>query len=143
MMLAEVSQIEVWMLVGQLLMAVGTIGALAFMAASFNKKQNVAFKQPVTVTISEELHKVFAAKEAFDLHVAENKKDHEQIFSKLGGVERGLRGEFSTELKVVRAEMIEAGRQLAALNNNAEMLNQAMTAERSRLDREIERRREA
>jgi hypothetical protein len=82
-----------------------------------------------------------ASKEEFDKHVTANKGDHDNIFSKLGGVERGLRGEFSTELKVVRSEMVEAARQLAALSNNAELLNQSMVSERSRLDREIERRR--
>lgn len=82
-----------------------------------------------------------ASKEEFDKHIESNKEEHDQLFSKMGGMERGLRGEFSNEIKVVRSEMVETVKQLAALNNNAELLNQAMTAERARLDREIERRR--
>lgn len=69
MMLAEISQYEVWTLVATLVMAAGTLGAFVIMIISFNRKQQVQFRQPVQVTINEELHKAFASKEAFDAFV--------------------------------------------------------------------------
>ena len=36
-------------------------------------------EQPVSITITEELHKVFAAKDEFDRHVATNHREHDTI----------------------------------------------------------------
>ena len=131
MMLAEAtgpSQLEIWMLIGQLLMAIGTIGALVLMAAAFNKKQNVAFKQPVSVTISEELHKVFAAKEAFENHIAENKKEHENFYSKIGGVERGAAANLAGRFDKISSELTEQGKDIAGLKKETELQNQTLAA---------------
>ena len=57
------------------------------------KSRVTQIQQPVNITITEELHKIFAAKEDFERHVAENGSVHRDLFSKLGGMERGARSE--------------------------------------------------
>ena len=83
MLAAEITQMEIWMLISNLLVAIGTLGALVFMVLSFNKKQRVAFQQPVTVTITEELHKTFAAKSEFDAHVLANQTHSLEVFREI------------------------------------------------------------
>jgi len=84
MILADaVNQMEVWMLVGQLIMAAGTIGTLIYMVVASNKKTDVRFHQPVSVTITEELHKTFAAKADFDAHVRKNQDDTLEVFREI------------------------------------------------------------
>ena len=65
--------------------------------------------------------------------------EDEKLHARIGGVERGLRNEFAGEIKMVRAEMIEAAKQLSGLSKSAELFNQSLAEQRSRLDREIER----
>lgn len=123
------SDIITWGIILTLTTIAGNVATVIALLVNRKQKREVSFGF------------VPASKEEFDDHRMNNKEEHDQLFSKLGGVERGLRGEFSNEIKTVRSEMTETVRQLAALNNNAELLNQAMAAERARLDREIERRR--
>lgn len=130
---------EVWMLVGQLLMAVGTIGALIIMAAAFNKKQNVQFKQPVNVTISEELHKIFAAKETFDRHVAENKAEHEQLHSRIGGVDRGNGGKLNMEVTAVHVRINAIDKSVSRLEATTELQNQQLAAIQSDIKQLLQR----
>jgi len=90
-------------------------------------------QQPVSVTISEELHKVFAAKEAFENHVAENKDDHDKLFSKIGGVERGGRDEverkitlLSTQLNSTNATMHETKGEMKQLTSQLVLIQQEL-----------------
>jgi flagellar motility protein MotE (MotC chaperone) len=129
MMLAEISQMEVWMLISQIVIAVGTIGALLFMAASFNKKTNVAFKQPVSVTISEELHNVFASKTEFEKHLADFKEKHKEVWATL----RGENQRISSEVTATR----EA---IAGLESTTGMQNQQLAAIQSDIKRLLEKR---
>jgi len=71
-MLAEISQVEIWMLVGQLVMAIGTIGTLLFMVVGRNKPTELTANPPLDVRIVEEMHKQFALRSDFLEHVRDN-----------------------------------------------------------------------
>jgi hypothetical protein len=43
-------------------------------------------------------------KKEFDKHVEENRGEHERIFAKLGGVERGVEGRLNAKLDAMAAE---------------------------------------
>jgi hypothetical protein len=138
-MFAEVSQMEVWMLISQVVMALATVGALLFMAAAFNKRQKVQFQQPVSVTITEELHKVFASKENFDKHIAENRHEHDNIFSKIGGVDRGTGAKISTEVTAIHARINLLDKATGRLEAATEFQNQQLAQMDSKITRLLER----
>ena len=73
------SESEKWILGCTIVMALGTIGALIVAIIAVNKKQEVRVDQPVNVTITEELHKTFAAKEDLKSHVAETKDEFRRV----------------------------------------------------------------
>ena len=120
MMLAEITQMEIWMLVAEILIAIGTVGALLLMVASFNKKQNIQFKQPVSVTISEELHKEFASREDFEKHLADFKEKHSEVW-------RTLRGENQR----ISDEVTKTREAIAGLEATTQMQNQQLAGMQS------------
>jgi ABC-type nickel/cobalt efflux system permease component RcnA len=54
--------------------------------------------KPAPGEVRDEAHRKFIAKEAFAHAEAEHKKVHEQLFAKIGGVERGARDHFDRRL---------------------------------------------
>lgn len=72
--------------------------------------------------------------EALEKRLAEHQAVHSEIFTKIGGMERGLRGEFREEIKTMREELSEAANTIAAVNRSAEMLNQQIIEARARID---------
>src|SRR5262252_8442133 len=48
----------------------------------------------------------------FDAHVAENRHAHENLFAKIGGLERGINAHLNNELKSLREESREESRAL-------------------------------
>lgn len=80
-----------------------------------------------------------ASKVEFEKLAADNKKEHDNLFSKIGIMERGLRGEIAAELRVIRSEMTQTTAALSSLRASADMLNQSIASEKARLDRTIER----
>jgi hypothetical protein len=88
----------------------------------------------------------FATRREFEGHVTEFKKHtehnegvHKDLFSKLGGIERGLRGEFREEIKTMRGEINEANSAAASLKATIEQLNQSLVGAQARIDRIVER----
>ena len=127
-MLAELTGLEIGgcivaIVVGVSGLVIGIIGLL--------KKTEVKVEQPVSVTITEELHKIFAAKEAFETHVAENKKEHENFFTKIGGVERGAAANLAGRFDRISEELIEQGKDIAGLKKETEMQNQTLASVQS------------
>ena len=136
MMFAEAVAKDVnWTLIVSGLMALATVG----MWLDAKKKRVTEIKQPVNVTISEELHKIFAAKEVFEKHVAENREDHDKIFSKMGGVERGAASALEAKVEVVRKDLIHIGNQVAGLKTQTDLQNQQLARMDSKLDRLAEK----
>ena len=95
---------EKWIVGCTILVALCTLGAVIISIVALNRKQEVKVEQPVSITITEELHKVFANREAFNEHVADNKREHENIFSKIGGVERGLSAKIHGEMTAINED---------------------------------------
>lgn len=80
-----------------------------------------------------------ASKEAFATHVIENREAHEQIFSKIGGVERGAKSALEQQVEVVRKDVMQCGRDISGLKVETQLQNQSLARVESKLDRLIER----
>jgi hypothetical protein len=89
-------------------------------------------------------------KKDFDHLAAENAAVHDQLFAKIGGVERGLDGRLAGRLDKFEAEAIGSrrlmhqnisaiGNDVAALKKEAELANQRAFQMDAKIDRLIER----
>lgn len=108
-MIAEISSGEIWLVVSSV---AGTIIALiALLVVAFKKTDTVISPQPLIVAMQKE----FATKHEFDAHVNRNSEDHDKIFSKIGGVERGAKSTTDQQVEVVRKDLIHVGNQVAGL----------------------------
>lgn len=81
----------------------------------------------------------YVAKTEFQTHVNQNTRDHENIFSKIGGVERGAKSAVEQQVEVVRRDLMKCGNDIAALQASTEMQNQSLARVEAKLDRLIER----
>lgn len=86
----------------------------------------------------------------FDAHVQENKHEHENLFAKLGGLERGLNARLNAELKVLRderredisalhQELNQVARNVSGLEATNMLQSQRLAEISAKLDRVIER----
>jgi len=100
------------------------------------------------VTISPDV----VARPDFEAHAAENKHEHENLFSKLGGVERGLHAQLHGEIKHVREErredihalrheLNEVAKKVSGLEATNTLQSQRLAEINAKLDRVIERQR--
>lgn len=76
---------------------------------------------------------------SFEAHAAATRDSHDQLFNKLGGMERGLRGEFRGELDALRTEIGQAAREVSRLSATVIALNQSLATATTRLDRLADR----
>ena len=97
--------------------------ALTAVVSTFFKKTDVSVQQPVQVTITEELHKIFANKETVEKHFKENREDHDKIFAKIGGVERGGRDAVESKVETVRKDVVIVSNQVSALKAQTDSQN--------------------
>jgi homospermidine synthase len=130
---------EKWILGCTIVMALGTICAVVVSIVALSRKQEVKVEQPVTITITEELHKIFAGREVFEKHVAENREDHADIFKKIGGVERGAASTIDQRVEVVRRDLVQVGQQVSGLQSETKLQNQQLARMDAKLDRLTER----
>jgi hypothetical protein len=82
---------------------------------------------------------VEALNKELDAHKAETRATDENLFAKLGGMERGLRGEFRGELETLRNEIGDAARSVSSLSATVTALNQSLISATGRLDRLADR----
>ena len=86
----------------------------------------------------------------FDIHVSENKHEHENLFSKLGGLERGITAHLNDELRALRderredistlhSELNEVARKVSSLEATNTLQSQRLAEINAKLDRVIER----
>lgn len=97
----------------------------------------IAFSVMSGVSTLVTLVSVFATKREMDAlakQIETHAGIHKDIFSKLGGIERGLRGEFREEMQSLRTEIQEAATSVAAMTKAAELLNQQLIEARGRID---------
>lgn len=79
------------------------------------------------------------AKEEFNRHVESNANDHRDIFSKLGGVDRGAAKKISDESLVLHNRINSLDKAVGGLETAAEMTNQRLVQIDAKIDRLIER----
>jgi hypothetical protein len=127
------NEADKWILGCTIVVALCTIAAVVISVIALNKKQEVRVDQPVSVTITEELHKIFAAKAMFEKHVSENREDHDKIFSKIGGVERGAKTSTDAQVEVVRRDLVHVSNQVAGLQVETKLQN----AQLSRMEKNL------
>ncbi len=136
MMLAELTGLETGsLIVGFVFGAIG----LALTGISVFGKAQVRVEQPVAITLTEELHKSFAAREVFEKHVEDNRRDHENIFSKIGGVDRGSGAKISTEVTAIHARINLLDKSNSRLEATTEMQNQTLSQITADVKRILER----
>ncbi len=95
--------------------------------------------KPSPGDVSRESAERFNTKHEFHQHVAANNRDHENLFSKIGGVERGLKTAIEQQIDTVRKDLIGCVRDIAGLNKETQLQNQSLARVESKLDRLIER----
>jgi hypothetical protein len=137
-MLADISNTELGTWVYALATVIQIAGTIAILVTiNSRQKREVSFAgEPVD-------------QKNFDKHVAENAAVHNQLFARIGGVERGLESRltaridrFETESKESRLLMHQdisaIGNDVAALKKEAELANQRAFQMDSKIDRLIE-----
>jgi hypothetical protein len=78
-------------------------------------------------------------KKEFEAHCAHNAREHENLFTKMGGMERGIRTEIKGDLEKVHASVAVLSREVGALNEVGEVRSQQMARMDAKLDRLVER----
>jgi hypothetical protein len=76
---------EIWIVLGGLAVVASIAGNYAQWMLARRKRERVTLDQPLEVTFARQ----FTGLEVFNAHVAKNEREHENLFSKIGGVERG------------------------------------------------------
>ena len=87
----------------------------------------------------------------FEAHALENKHEHENLFAKLGGLERGINAHLNLELKSLReerredvrglhSELNDLARKVSGLDATNALQNQRLAEINAKLDRVIDRR---
>ncbi|HTH49750.1 MAG TPA: hypothetical protein VMB21_19710, partial [Candidatus Limnocylindria bacterium] len=66
--------------------------------------------------------RTFATKESLDRHITDTKKEHEHLFAKLGGMERGLRAETDLKIGALRDKVDDIAVNVSAVAREAEDL---------------------
>lgn len=139
-MLADISP-------GEWLMLAVTVGLFIVALIGLLKKTDVNVSpQPLQI----ELQKQFADKHEFDKHVMQNKTDHDQIFSKIGGVDRGNSKKLEDQIQILRSErhadavethrrINEMEKSVGGLESATELQNQSLAALQSDVKRILER----
>ena len=95
------SEAEKWILGCTIIVALCTVAAVVISIIALNKKQDVKVEQPLSVEMVESL----VTKDDFNRHVEKNDEIHDQLFSKLGGVERGSRDNNEVKVSELRREL--------------------------------------
>jgi hypothetical protein len=135
----ESMQIGVWLIAGTAVLqaANAAIGVARFFTNRSERRQ---------VTISPGL----VSRPEFETHVNEDRHEHEKLFARLGGMERGLHEQFNNELKAAREEGLadiralhqeinEVARKVSGLEATNTIQSQRLAEISAKLDRVIER----
>lgn len=112
-----------------------TIGVLVAIGANIIAlfRSNRAQKRDVTIMES------VVTRNEFDKHVASNHQDHRDMFSKLGGVERGSAGKLSEEITKVHNRINDLDKSVGGLEATTELQNQTLSSINSDVKRILER----
>ena len=106
--------------------------------------------KPAPGDVQREAAERFAEKEELRHHIEWNRREHENLFSKIGGVERGAaantekkfeerRIEHNADMRALRTDIGDIAKKVAGLETVTDLQNQHMASMDSKLDRLIER----
>jgi len=127
MMLAEIST-------GELVSNGVALGLFVVALVALFKKNDVKVEQPITVKVIEALHDKFASKVEFDRQAEENKREHENLFSKIGGVDRGFAQKVTNEVTAIHARINLLDKSSGRLEATTELQNEQLSALDKKLD---------
>ena len=131
-------QIGLWVIAATaILQAVGAALSIARFFVNRAEKREVSISPEVVL------------RPDFDAHVAENRHEHENLFAKIGGLERGINAHLNSELKSLRAdshedsrtlrqELNEVARKVSSLEATNTLQTQRLAEINAKLDRVIE-----
>ncbi len=136
----------VWIVILAISALGGNLATIGIWAATRRKQETMISPQPLVI----EMQKEFVSKPEFHALVTNNDQTHRDIFSKIGGVERGangnadkkiedLRHERREDMRSLHSEINEVSKKVAGLEKETELQNQRMASMDSKLDRLIER----
>jgi hypothetical protein len=94
------------------------------------------YPQPLEVKGATE----YLARKVFEGHAEQNQREHENLFTKLGGVERGIRAEVKSDGAALHDKINDVGREVSEHSATLELQNQRLAQIDAKLDRLIERR---
>lgn len=78
------NQLDIWMLIATLVMAIGTAVMAVIMWMDRSKRAEIKISpQPVKVAITDELHDRFASREDFLAHCRDNEKQREKLHGRI------------------------------------------------------------
>lgn len=73
-------------------------------------------------------------KREFDKHVAYNREEHDNIFSLVGGKERGLRAEADEKISKIDVEVRKLGQDMAAVKTETTIQSRTLSHLESKVD---------
>jgi len=82
----------------------------------------------------------FLPRQFFDDHAQQNQREHEHLFARLGGLDRGLRAEMKQDAEGLHEKINTVGREVSEHSAMLELQNQRLAQIDAKLDRLIERR---
>jgi hypothetical protein len=126
--LAEISTGEVWMIC----LTAAMVGIMAI--GTFLRKSEVRVEQPLDIKLVETL----VSKEDFKELVRRNDEIHEQLFSKIGGVDRGAAAKISSEVQLVHARVNAIEKSIGGLEASTSIQGQRLAGMDAKIDRLIE-----
>lgn len=100
--------------------------AVVAMTNGVFKLANNLRSKPSPGEVETRADRTFATKEALDRHIADSKREHENIFAKLGGMERGLRAETDLKIGALRDKVDDIAVTVSAVAREAEMHTQQL-----------------
>ena len=132
-------QIGLWVIAATaVLQAIGAGLSIARMLLNRSERRHITISPDVV------------ARPDFEAHSLENKHEHENLFAKLGGMERGVNAHLNAELKSLRderradvhalhTELNEVAKKVSGLEATNGLQSQRLAEINAKLDRVIER----
>src|SRR5262249_33976434 len=80
----------------------------------------------------------FLPRQIFEEHAEQNQREHEHLFARLGGLDRGLRAEMKQDTEGLHEKINHVGREVSEHSATLELQNQRLAQIDAKLDRLIE-----
>lgn len=114
---------------------IGLTNGLFKLVNNMKGKQPQEIRQPIEIKASDR----FVHKDEFEKAAAANATEHHNIFSRIGGLERGIRAEIKTDTAELHEKINDVAHQNAAQEAKQDLMNQRLVQMDGKIDRLIER----